>query len=319
MIEPLLGLTPAAVPPHVFAMDVRALRYGSFGATVGAIELREYQRQELPAETFNEGPLGGSLREASAFKDLLRRLLDRISAPVREASLVLPDNWLRVSFTEVGELPRKAAARDEVLRWKLRRLVPYRVEDLRLTAREVAPLAGQEEPRRVMLGFAAEQLLAQIESAFAEHGVRLGQISNESLSLLPGLRAVLDPAEWAAVVRVAESAYAVVVTRRGEPAIHRYKRLDGGMPASARERIVLQDMRLTRRFLEEQAEAGGLRRIVLVSPDDSDEVWRDWLEEAFEAPVSSILDGWAFHGQHAPGVTVDEIAPMFGAACREVK
>ncbi len=319
MIEPLLGLAPAPVPPHVFAMDGRALRYGSFGAAPGAIELREYHRQELSPESFNEGPLGGSLREASVFKEVLRQLLDRISAPVREASLVLPDSWLRISFTEVGDLPRRASARDEILRWKLRRLVPYRVEDLRLAAREVAPLAGQEEPRRVMLGFAAEQLLSQIESAFAEHGVRLGQISNESLSLLPGVRAVLDPADWAAVVQVAESAYAVVVTRRGEPAIHRYKSLDGRMPSSARERIVLQDMRLTRRFLEEQAEAGGLRRIVLVSPNDAEQVWREWLEEAFEAPVSSLLDSWAFHGQHSPGATLDEIAPMFGAACREVK
>ncbi len=319
MIEPLFGLTAAAVPPHVFAMDGRALRYGAFGAAAGAIELREYHRQELPAELFNEGPLGGSLREASALKVLLRQLLDRVSAPVREASLVVADSWLRVSFTEVGELPRKAAARDEVLRWKLRRLVPYRVEDLRLTAREVAPLAGQAEPRRVMLGFAAEQLLAQIEGAFAEHGVRLGQISNESLSLLPGLRAVLDPAEWAAVVRVADNAYAVIVTRRGEPAIHRYKSLDGGMPASARERIVLQDLRLTRTFLEDQTETGELRRVVLVSPGDSEEAWRSWLSEAFSAPVSSLLDDWSFRSQHSPEVTIDQIAPMFGAACREVR
>ena len=58
-------------------------------------------------------------------------------AAVRDASLVMPDAWLRVTFTESGDLPSAADARDEVLRWKLRRLVPFRVDELRVGATEV--------------------------------------------------------------------------------------------------------------------------------------------------------------------------------------
>ena len=34
------------------------------------------------------------------------------------------------TFIETAELPKAAQLRDEVLRWKLKRLVPFRVEDL---------------------------------------------------------------------------------------------------------------------------------------------------------------------------------------------
>jgi len=102
---------------------------------------------------------------------------------LRLGCLVVPDAWLRVSFSEITDVPRQAEARDEVLRWKLRRLVPFRVDELRVNAAEVAPLPVQEEPRRLLLGFGVEQLLAQIEDAFAAHHVHIGRIADLTSAL----------------------------------------------------------------------------------------------------------------------------------------
>ncbi len=306
------------MPPHVFALDFDYLRYGHFARDEQGVELREYHSVELTAELFNRAALGATLREPAPFRERLRALIERISTPVAEASLVLPDAWFRISFTEVGELPRSHRAREEVLRWKLRRLVPFRVEDLRLSAAEVEPLAGQEEPKRAILGFALDLLVRQLEEAFAAEGVRIGQISNRSLSLLPALKEVLAGLELGLVAQVLEDGYSIVFTRRGEPVLHRHKLLEKSAPPSFRERVVLRDLRLTRNFLREQLGGASPGRVVLAAAREGEEVWAGWLEEIFERPAELLSREWGFLEERAPDVPAHEIAPMLGAACREV-
>ena len=169
-----LGFEPVPAPPHVFGLDARSLRYGQFVRDRQGFRLRGWREAALPPDAFHTGLLGGPLRDPAAFEALVGGLVRSIRGTpggLKEASLVLPDAWLRVTFSEITDVPRQAEARDEVLRWKLRRLVPFRVDELRVGAVEVEPLPVQEEPRRLLLGFGVEQLLAQIEDAFAAHGV----------------------------------------------------------------------------------------------------------------------------------------------------
>jgi len=183
LIRGLIGTAPVPVPPHVFALDGARLRYAAFERRNGDSHLREYRSVDLPVETFLPGALGGTLQESSGLRRALDQVLSEVGGPIDEGSLVVPDSWARISFTETGDLPRSDRARDELLRWKLRRAVPYRVEDLRVRYLEVPALAGQEEPRRVLVVFLLDALFRQIEGVFAAAGVRLGNVSNETLSL----------------------------------------------------------------------------------------------------------------------------------------
>src|SRR5262249_10051136 len=157
-------------PPHVFLLDEGQLRYAQLVRERHGLRLRGYLEMDLPRDSFLAGLLGGPLRDPASFGQRVAALVRAIPGGVREASLVVPDIWLRIPFSESRERPRTGPARDEVLRWKLRRLVPFRVDELRIDATEVAPLPRQEEPRRLLMGFAIELLLAQLEDAFAAAG-----------------------------------------------------------------------------------------------------------------------------------------------------
>ena len=205
-----------------------------------------------------------------------------------------------------------------MLRWKLRRLVPFRVEDLRVAAAEVTPLAGQEEPRRVLLGFADEHLLAQLEEAFERAGVRLGQIASASLSLVAALDAAAGD-DLTALVLVGDDDYALVFVRGGEPVLHRYKGAIGA--AGIDPRGVVRDLRLTRNFLEEHFPGVRLARAVLAAPPELEPLWLDRLTEGL-GEAAEPLDG-----RHLPPLQLEtpglpvpprELAPMMGAARREV-
>jgi hypothetical protein len=314
-----LGFDPVPAPPHVFGLDARSLRYGQFVRDRQGFRLRGWREAALPADAFHSGLMGGPLRDPAAFESLVGGLVRGIPGGLKEASLVLPDAWLRVTYSEITDVPRQAQARDEVLRWKLRRLVPFRVDELRVSAVEVEPLPVQEEPRRLLLGFGVEQLLAQIEDAFAAHHVRLGRITNSSLALLS---AVEIPASggFAAVVQVETEGYTLIFARNGEPVLHRYKPFTGGMPDAAHSGYVTRDLKLTRNFLDEHFAGAPLGPVLLLAPPDSEPMWLDRLQEGLGSSVAPI------DGRHLPSLrsedavapTWRELAPMLGAVRQEV-
>lgn len=341
MVKGLLGFRPATVPPHAFAVEPERLRYARFAPTAegsaGGVQLTAFHEEALPPKQFQSGLLGGPLREPETFEATLSSLLEQVEEPVREASLVIPDTWLRLTFTEVGELPSNPDKRREVLRWKLKRQVPFRVEELRLAAVEVEPLPHSEggEPHRLLLGFALEALLDGMEDAFQKAGVRLGQITSASLALLALLSetAIGADAEAAtgagpegllALALVENGAYTLAFARHGEPVLQRFKASAADLSEAARGSFVERDLRLTRRFLEEQYPSEGLDRVVLVCPPEREPEWTEWLETGFERPVEPLSRR---HLPLAPGGLLDDpaggppwrrLAPMLGAASREV-
>lgn len=320
----LLGGGAVAAPTHAFALRPDRLAFAGFGREGGGFALREQHFEELPPESFQPGLLGGPLREPAAFGAAVERLVGRIGAPVKEASLTVPDAWLRVAFAESSELPARAGERAEVLRWKLKRLVPFRVEELRIDAAEVPPLPGQQEPLRLLLGFAIEPLLAQLEAAFSAAGVRLGRITGESLALLAAVdlpEAASDDA-LTALALVDEGGYALLFARGGWPLLHRYKAAGGAAAGGSQPfdgRLVTRDLALTRNFLDEQVPGARIARVVLAAPPAVEPAWRGWLDDGLGVAAEPLGP------EHLPPLSVAgpapawrELAPLLGAVREEV-
>lgn len=309
-------------PPHAFSLDARRLRYGQFVRDRHGFRLRNWRQAALPPDAFHGGLLGGPLRDPAAFTALVGGLVQ--GAGIRDASLVVPDAWLRVSFTEITDVPRQSEARDEVLRWKLRRLVPFRVDELRVGGVEVEPLPVQEEPRRMLLGFGVEQLLAQIEDAFAAHRIRIGRITCSSLALLAAVE-IPDSSSgggFSAVVQVETEGYTLIFARGGEPVLHRYKPFTGGMPEGGPQAgFVTRDLKLTRNFLDEHFPGSTLGPVLLLAPPEEEQSWIDLLRDGLGAAAVTPVDGRALPSLRSEDPVAPpyrEIAPMLGAVRQEV-
>jgi hypothetical protein len=315
----LLGFDPIPAPAHVFALDAHRLRYAQVVRDRQGFRYRNGGQVALPPDAFHAGMLGGPLRDPAAFANKVAELVGGIQGGVKEASLVVPDVWLRVTFTESGELPRMADAREDVLRWKLKRLVPFRVEELRVSAVEVTPLPVQEEPRRLLLGFGVEHLLAQIEEAFTANGVHLGRITNASLALLSAVELPVD-GSFSALVLVEEAGYTLIFARGGEPVLHRFKGLSGPLLEGPEGGFITRDLKLTRNFLDENFSGPPLGTVLLVAPPEAEPQWAERLREGLGTTVVPL------DGRHLPGLRSEdpaapswrELAPLLGAVRQEV-
>lgn len=306
-----------AVPPHVFLVRPGRLEYARIERGRGGYSLTAYTSVELPAETFADGLLGGPVKDPAALRERLRQVLSSLSWSVKQASLVLPDAWFRLAFAEGGDLPKNGSARQEVLRWKLKRLVPFRVEELRVSGYETAPLvegAGQ----RLLLGFALEILLSQLESAFEATGIEIGQVASTSLCALAALNEPLAGAELIGLALAAEDGYTLLFGRRGEPFLHRHKPAPENLTGPAREATVRRDLKLTRSFLDEQLDGVENARILLVAPRDLEAGWLEWIRQSFGANVTPLAARDLLPLANTEALVLQDLMPLLGAVAREV-
>ena len=291
------------------------LRYACVEVGEGASRITDLRQVPLPPECFQEGQLGGPVAKTEAFQEQVRSLVEGLEQSVTEASLVLPDRWYRVVFAELDQLPSADEAREAALRWKLKRLVPFRVDELRIEAVEAVPLETQEEPGRVMIGFAIDLLLRQCEAAFAAAGVRLGWITNSSLAIA-NLIEPLPEDEVGVIVVAHRDGYSLMANRGESPVLYRYKDLGDDIGPETSLDLVTREMRLTGRFLEERLGAAALSRAVVVGHDELAAVVAD----AFRVEPMVLDAEVLFAGSAAETRELELItrASLAGAAHQEV-
>jgi hypothetical protein len=302
-----------AAPPHVVAVREQGLVYARVERRPdGSLQVLRHLETTAPAG-FPDGPLGGAPRDPEALADAVRDLLGRAGGRIEAATLVLPDRWLRLVFSEFTELPSADAAREHALRFKLHQLVPFRTEELRVRAVEVTPLPGQEEPRRMAIAFALDSLLAPLESAFEREGVRIGVVTNESLALA----AALSADGLALLLLADEHSYTVLVTRDGEVLLFRQKELGAPSLLDA-SGAVTRELRLTRTFLEERLPDRRLDAVFVSAPEAG--LWADLVSTALDVECA-VVDATTLRdrvGELPAGFRFDREGALLGAALLEV-
>jgi type IV pilus assembly protein PilM len=115
-----------------------------------------------------------------------REIVDR-SAPVpsprrNSAALVIPDYAVRMAVLDFEEFPSGEEERLALLRFRLRKSVPFHVEEARL-----AYSVQLHEPKRIeVLAVAiARPILVEYESVLAEAGYRVGLVLPSTVAALP--------------------------------------------------------------------------------------------------------------------------------------
>jgi type IV pilus assembly protein PilM len=328
-----LGFGRVPGPALVFSLEegadealrmrcARFARQGAARATPANLELEFLDQAWIPAAALSRGPLGAAVRDADAVANAVGGLLRSAGPkPPGEATLLLPEAWLRLVMVESGALPKNAAARDEVLRFRLRRLVPYRVEDLRVGAVAAAILPGQQEAYRMAVGFAGELVLTSFEAAFAAAGVRIGLVTVPSLGLFAGVRALHRVPGVEIGVVAGRDEYALWVRRDEELVLHRHRTFPAELPTDARETLARRELGLVGAMFEGELAGESLGRVLLYADAAAVADWSAWLGDIFGRPPQVL---GREHLPLAAGSTAASVGllhdalPLAGAACLEV-
>src|SRR5579875_1545133 len=134
----------------------------------GAPRLAQTALAPLPAGAVAAAAAEPNVRDAAALTAALRQALERVGGMGREVVLLLPDLAARVMVLEFEEIPRRAEDLAALVRFRLRKTLPFDPESAVLAA-EVVEGGGE---RAVLAVVAARARVEEYEAALEAAGAR---------------------------------------------------------------------------------------------------------------------------------------------------
>lgn len=120
--------------------------------------------------------------DRAAVASALRQALEPVAERERKVTIIVPDATVRVMLLDFDTLPAKAAEAVPILRFRLRKLVPFDVEDAAVSY-QVMRSAGDSLVRAVVAVMPGA-VRAEYEDAVREAGFEPGAVLSSSLAAL---------------------------------------------------------------------------------------------------------------------------------------
>lgn len=181
--------------PHVAceisAEAVVAARAGQPGQPLEAFATRELREGTVTPHLTEANVLRGDV-----LRDALRAVLDEVAGRARDVITILPDAAVRVVLLDFGTLPEKREEAEAVVRFRLKKSLPFDVDKARVSYQVQRGGSGKE--LKVIAAVALASVLDEYEAAFRDSGYAPGVVLP---SMLAALGAV-DAARPTLVVKV---------------------------------------------------------------------------------------------------------------------
>jgi len=125
-----------------------------------------------------------NVRAPEAVSEAISKTLDAVAPRTRAVSVVIPDTALRVFVLDFDSLPSKVAEAVPVLRFRLRKMVPFDVEHAAISY-QILP--GTKTECRVLTAVIPGPILAEYESLVRLAGYEPGAVLSSSLAALAAI------------------------------------------------------------------------------------------------------------------------------------
>ena len=152
--------------------------------------------------------------DRAAVAAALRQALDQISQKEGQVTVVIPDAAVRVLMLDFDLLPPKAIEALPIIRFRLRKLVPFEVDHAAVSY-QLMPV--KEGLVRVIVAVSPAEVLAEYESAVREAGYEPGVVLPSTLAAL----AAVSGEEPSLVINRNGSSVTTAITRQNELLLHR--------------------------------------------------------------------------------------------------
>jgi type IV pilus assembly protein PilM len=136
------------------------------------------QHVALPAGVLLPSPVKDNVLDAGAFAEAVAKLIPpAASRGRRTAALILPDNSVRLAVLDFETLPDKEEERLALIKFRLRKTLPFDVDDAALSYHV-------QGGKKVLAAVAPVEVMARYEAPFRAAGLQPGLVTCSSLAMM---------------------------------------------------------------------------------------------------------------------------------------
>jgi len=158
------------------------------GATPAAGQAAVYAAETVPAFSVAPGLLEGNLMDPPAISAAIRAALGQVQPRVRSVTVVVPDSAVRVFVLDFDTLPTRLDEALPVLRFRLRKSVPFDVEQAGISYQVLSEGSSRLETQwKVLAAIIPGPVLAEYEGVVRAAGYEPGVVLPASLAALSAL------------------------------------------------------------------------------------------------------------------------------------
>jgi len=138
--------------------------------------------EPLPSGAVMPSPVETNVTQPDAVRSVLRRIFGRVAPGGAPIALLIPDPVVRVFILPFDTLPRRAGDALPLLRWRLKKSVPFDVDD---TVVSWMRQTGRDGTLEVLTAVARQPIIREYEGLIEPLGARAGVVLSSTLAALP--------------------------------------------------------------------------------------------------------------------------------------
>lgn len=301
-----------SVALEIAARHVSAVRLG--GGTPPAIEAHAVE--PLPEGAVVPGLASSNILDPAGVTAALGRALTRVGG-ARHVALVVPDAVAKVSLVRFDQVPAKAADLEAMLRWNVRKSLPFKADEAQVTYGDGVAVDGGG--REFVVAAARRDVIAEYESVCSALGAHAGVVDLATFNLVnlqlatPG-----GGGDWL-LVHLATDYITIAIVREGAVIFFRHRGADG-------DESLADLVHQTAMYYEDRLSGRGFGRVLVAGssrgPDGASggERLRQSLEQRLGARVEIVDPRGAATLTDRIGASpelLDQLAPLVGILVRE--
>jgi type IV pilus assembly protein PilM len=275
--------------------------------------------ETLPPGLVTPGLNQANVSDPAALAGAVGRVLDQIGRP-RRIGLVLPDAAAKVSLVRFETLPSRSSDLDQLVRWQVRRAVPFPIDGAQVSW---SPGARLEHGRELVVTVMRRDVVQEYEAACVGHRTHPGLVDIATFNLV-NLVIAADrrsrggdlESDWL-LVSLTPDYSALAIVRGTELIFYRYR------PSGAEEPLA-DLVHQASMYYEDRLGGRELSRVVIGGGEAADSAQVDALRDAvssrWQCRVESLDAGRAVPVAERGSVALDlwtAMAPAVGLVLRE--
>jgi len=203
----------------------RRVTVAAVSGTGGRAVVTHAATETLPDGLVAPALSGQNIASRHELATAIRRVLEKAGLrAVRRVGLVVPDSVARVSLVDLEKVPNRTAELDRILRWQLRKSLPFAVTEARLS-HFVAHIESGKTTLGVVL--AREDVLAEYEAVMAELDIHAGIVDLASFNVANAVLGSTTSTGDSLLVNLAPDATTLLLLRQMNLMFYRHRAAAG--------------------------------------------------------------------------------------------